>query len=561
MKLLLKGGMVVNVFTDTIERANVLIEGEKIIGIGDYTDSDADIVEDVSGKYVCPGFVDGHIHIESTMLQPAEFARIALPHGTTTLIADPHEIVNVAGLEGMEYMLEASEGIPLDAYFMVPSCVPATGFDESGAVLGAEEIRQYFSHPRVLGLGEMMNYPGVIYNDPAVIEKIEETKKAGMLINGHAPMLSGKDLDRYLAHGILDDHECSTLAEAKEKLGKGQTIMIRQGTAAKNLKELLPLFEEPYSRSCIIVSDDKDAADLIYGHIDSILREAVQAGKSPITGIRMASIQAARHFGLPYLGAVAPGYTADLLILDDLCSFLVSDVYKKGRKVVEKGKTVPFETPKVKENIWERVRTSMRVPSLTEKDFYIEPKGSCCQVIEIIPGQILTRSKVMFMNFSAANGIDLKQDILKVAVIERHHDTGHIGKGFITGTGIKHGAIASSVSHDSHNIVVIGTNEKDMAAAANRIRALGGGMVAVDGETVLAELALPIGGLMSVDSAAEVAGQNAEVRATARILGTNEGIDPFMNMSFLCLAVVPSLKLTTKGLIDVDAQKLVPLFL
>ena len=561
MKRLLKNGMIVNVFTDTIERANVLIEDERIAGIGNYTDGDADIVEDISGKTVCPGFIDGHIHIESTMLQPSEFARIALPHGTTTLIADPHEIANVAGLDGMEYMLEASEGIPLDAYFMVPSCVPATGFDESGAVLNAEDIKKYFFHPRVLGLGEMMNYPGVIYNDPSVIEKIEATKKAGMLINGHAPMLSGKDLDRYLAQGIMDDHECSSLAEAKEKLGKGQTIMIRQGTAAKNLKELLPLFDEPYSRHCIIVSDDKDAADLIYGHIDSILREAVQSGKSPITGIRMASLQTARHFNLPYLGAVAPGYIADLLVMDDLNSFLVSDVYKKGRKVVEKGKLIPFETPEVKENIWKRVRTSMRGPVLNEKDFYIEPKGNCCQVIEIVPGQILTKSKVLFMNFSSGNGIDIKQDILKVAVIERHHDTGHIGKGFITGTGMKHGAIASSVSHDSHNIVVIGTNDKDMAAAANRIRALGGGLVVVDDETVLAELALPIGGLMSVDSAAEVSKQNVAVRATARILGTNEGIDPFMNMSFLSLAVIPSLKLTTKGLIDVDQQKLVPLFL
>lgn len=561
MKRLLKNGVVVNVFTDTIETVNVLIEGEKIIGIGDYSESDADIVENISGKFVCPGFIDGHIHIESTMLQPAEFARIALPHGTTTLVADPHEIVNVAGPDGMEYMLEASEGVPLDAYFMVPSCVPATGFDESGAVLDAEDIKKYFSHPRVLGLGEMMNYPGVIYNDPAVIEKIEETKKAGLLINGHAPMLSGKDLDCYLAHGILDDHECSTLAEAKEKLGKGQTIMIRQGTAAKNLKELLPLFDEPYSRNCIIVSDDKDAADLIDGHIDSILREAVQAGKSPIAGIRMASIQAARHFGLPYLGAVAPGYTADLLILDDLCSFFVSDVYKKGKKVVENGKVVPFETPKVEENVWKRVRTSMRVPVLDEKDFYIEPKGNRCQVIEIIPGQIITKSKTLLMDFSSGNGIDLKQDILKVAVIERHHDTGHIGKGFITGTGIKHGAIASSVSHDSHNIVVIGTNEKDMAAAANRIRTLGGGMVATKNETVLAELALPVGGLMSTDHAAEVAKKNAAVRAAAKALGINEGIDPFMNMSFLSLAVVPSLKLTTKGLIDVDKQKLVPLFI
>lgn len=561
MKRLLKNGVIINVFTDTIEQTNVLIEDERIVGLGDYSDSDADTVEDISGKYVCPGFIDGHIHIESTMLQPAEFARIALPHGTTTIVADPHEIVNVAGPDGMEYMLEASEGVPLDAYFMVPSCVPATGFDESGAVLDAEDIKKYFSHPRVLGLGEMMNYPGVIYNDPSVIEKIKVTKKAGLLINGHAPMLSGKDLDRYLAHGILDDHECSTLAEAKEKLGKGQTIMIRQGTAAKNLKELLPLFDEPYSRNCIIVSDDKDAADLIDGHIDSILREAVQAGKSPIAGIRMASIQAARHFGLPYLGAVAPGYTADLLILDDLCSFFVSDVYKKGRKVVENGKVVPFETPKVEENVWKRVRTSMRVPVLNEKDFYIEPKGNRCQVIEIIPGQIITKSKTLLMDFSSGNGIDLKQDVLKVAVIERHHGTGHIGKGFITGTGIKRGAIASSVSHDSHNIVVIGTNEKDMAAAANRIRALGGGLVATKNETILAELALPVGGLMSMEPAADVAAQNAAVRAAAKALGTNEGIDPFMNMSFLSLAVVPSLKLTTKGLIDVDKQKLVPLFL
>ena len=569
MKLLLKNAQIVNVFTDKLEAANVLIDGERIVGVGPYSDDDADFVRDLTGKILSPGLIDGHIHIESTMLTPPELARVCLPCGTTAIVADPHEIANVCGLSGIAYMLESSENLPLTVYIMLPSCVPSTPFDETGAVLEAENLSVLYGHPRVLGLGEMMNYPGVLAGSPSVMKKISEAQRLGKLVNGHAPLLSGRQLDQYIAAGIRDDHECSSMDEALERISKGQHVMIRQGTAARNLEALLPLFEEPWSRRCMLVTDDRHPADLLNeGHIDNIIRMAVKAGKSPFAAIRMASLQTAEYFGMKATGAIAPGYLADLLVLDDLETLKIRDVYCRGKLVVSEGKTLPFETAEIRSDIRKTVRNSFYLDELSPEDFHINSEGRDhihsegrrCRVIKMRPGQLLTDEWIAELDFGQENGIDIERDILKLAVIERHLNTGHKGIGYLSGIGLKKGAIASSVAHDAHNLIVIGTNDADMAVAANRIRTLGGGNVAAAGGEIIAEMPLPEAGLMSDLSAAEVAAQNEAVRQAVHRLGASDEIEPFMNMAFLSLPVIPSLKMTTLGLVDVGSQKIVPLF-
>ena len=562
MKTLLKNGMVVNVFTGEMEKADVLLEDEKIIGVGDYSGEKADRIRDVKGKYLCPGFIDGHIHIESTMLLPGEFARAAVLHGTTAVIADPHEIANVCGSEGIQYMLDASEGLPLTVYVALPSCVPATRFDESGAVLGAADLEPFYDHSRVIGLGEVMDFPGVIAGNPDLMEKIAGAVHRDVIINGHAPLLFGKDLDRYLSFGIADDHECSSAEEAKERIRKGQWVMIRQGTAARNLEALLPLFDAPWAHRCLLVSDDKHPADLLNnGHMDDIIRQAVRAGKNPVTGIQMATIQAAEHFGLRGCGAVAPGYIADLIILDDLEEVTVEDVYCNGVLVVENRQIPEWRTPEVCGELENKVRSSFHLEELSEKDFRIDCDiVKTCRVIKLVKNEILTEEWITDIDFHKNNGIDPERDILKIAVAERHSNTGHIGLSLISGIGMKQGAIASSISHDSHNLIVIGTNEKDMVVAANRIRELGGGCIVVNhGETV-AEMPLPIAGLMTDRSAPVIAAENERLRESVYTLGVLRDVEPFMTMAFVSLPVIPHLKLTTRGLVDVDRQCLVSLF-
>lgn len=562
LKTLLKGGTVVNVFTDELEKANVLIEDERIIGVGDYSEADADCVHDVFGKYICPGFIDGHIHIESTMMLPAEFARAAVLHGTSAVVSDPHEIANVCGSEGIEFMLEASEGLPLDMYIMVPSCVPATSFDESGAELSAADIEPFYRRSRVLGLAEMMNYVGVVSGDKGVMDKINSAKAKGKVINGHAPLLSGRDLDKYVAAGIRDDHECSSADEAKERIRKGQRVMIRNGTAARNLSGLIDLFDDPWNRRCLLVTDDKHAADLIAnGHIDDIIRLAVKAGKSAVTGIRMATLQAAEAFGLKNEGAVAPGYSANLAVLDDLDSVSVCDVYHLGKKVVSAGKLEEFENPKISAALKERVLNSFNLSSLCEKDFHIAASGiRKCRVIDLVKHQLITEEALLDIDFSNNNGVDTEKDILKLAVIERHRNTGHTGLGFIRGIGLNEGAIAASVSHDSHNLIVIGTSEADMAFAANRVRGLGGGMVVVRKGSVVAEMPLPYAGIMTDSPASDVAKQNEAVRESVHALGVPSDIEPFMTMAFVSLPVIPKIKMTTHGLFSSESWSIVPLF-
>ena len=561
MKTLLAGGTVVNVFTGELERANVLLDGSIIAGVGDYGPQEADAVEDVTGKVICPGFIDGHMHIESTMLLPAELARVSVPHGTTAIVADPHEIANVCGVSGVSFMLDASEGLPMTVYLMLPSCVPATPFDESGAELGAAQLRPMYVHPRVLGLAEMMNYPGVLAGDPEVMAKLADAKRLGRVINGHAPLLTGKALDRYIAAGVGDDHECSSFEEARERIRKGQWVMIRQGTAARNLRELLPLFDEPYAQRCLLVTDDRHPADLLSeGHIDNIIRRAVQAGKSAVTGIQMATLRAAQCFGLRGVGAVAPGYTADVLVLDDLDTVAVRDVYCAGRKVVDGGRMLPFDAPRVREHLWKAARNSFFMDALTAQDFFIAPKSERCRAIRLIPDQLLTQEEIIPIDWTKDNGVDLARDLVKIAVVERHLHTGHRGVGFILGSGMKRGAIASSVSHDSHNLIVMGASDADMAAAGNCVLRMGGGCAVVDRGEVIAAMPLPIAGLMSAEPAAAVARENEALRAAVHTLGVPQGTELFMTMAFVSLPVIPALKMTTQGLVDMNRQERVSLY-
>lgn len=561
MKTLLKNGNVVNVFTGTVSAENILMGDDIILGVGDYTDADADAVCDLSGCTVCPGLIDGHIHIESTMLTPAELCRAALPHGTTSIVADPHEIANVCGTAGIDFMLEMSEGLPLHTYFMLPSCVPATPLDESGASLSAADLSPYYAHPRVLGLAEMMNFPGVLAGAASVMEKLADAKAHGGLIDGHAPLLTGHDLDRYLAAGIQSDHECTSLEEAEERIRKGQWVMLRQGTAARNLAALLPLLDEPYCRRCLFVTDDKHPADLLQnGQIDCHIRTAVRAGKDIMTCIRTATLQAAQYFGLRRVGAVAPGFRADLVVLRDLHDFVIRDVWSAGRLAVDDGKCLPFSAPDLRQEKWTPLLHSVHADALCAEDFHVAPQNAPCRVIGVQPGTLLTEALTEQLDFSVQNGISTARDILKIAVIERHRNTGHRGIGYIHGIGLRRGAIAASVAHDAHNLIVIGTNDADMAAAASRVREMNGGCAAAENGTVRAELPLPIAGLMSDADAQTCAAQNAALDAAVREMGVPENISPFMNMAFVSLTVIPSLKINTFGLVDVTSQAAVPLF-
>lgn len=561
MKTLFKNGQVINVFTDEIISANVLVENDKIIGVGDYSENEADVIYDASGKFICPGFIDGHIHIESTMMNPSEFAKTVLPHGTTTVIADPHEIANVCGMAGIEFMLESSENLPLSIYLVLPSCVPATKFDESGAIISAKDLYPLYKNSRVLGLGEMMDYDGVLSQNKNVLKKISDAISFGKVVNGHAPLLTQKNLDKYICVGINDDHECSSFNEALERIIKGQWVMIRQGTAAKNLTDLIDLFDEPYSHRCLLVTDDKHSADLLNnGHIDGIIREAVSFGKSVTAAIRMATIQAAQCFKLNNVGAIAPGYVADLIIFDELERLKICDVFRHGKKVVDNGKIIQFAEPTINPDIKLAVENSFHMKDISQNDFHIEPRSKKCRVIKVIAGQLLTDEWIVDINWDKDNGIDIERDILKLAVMERHNCTGHIGIGFINGIGIKKGAIASSVSHDSHNLIVIGTNDLDMQVAAECVKKMGGGNAVCEGGKIIAKMPLKISGLMSEKSAVGIAKENENVRNAVHSLKPAKGIEPFMNMAFISLPVIPSLKMTTHGLVDTLNQKIVSLY-
>ena len=552
--LVLKNARIVNVFTNEIEPGDVAVKDGYIVGIGEYEGKEE---IDIGGKVICPGLIDGHIHIESSMISPSEFAKAVAPHGTAAVIADPHEIANVAGTDGIRFMIEASAGLPVDIFFMLPSCVPATPLDESGAELSAAELEPFYKEEQVAGLAELMNSYGTVRADEEIIRKIQGANSCGKRIDGHAPFLTGKDLNAYITSGVGSDHECSSFEEALEKLKRGQYIMIREGTAARNLEALLPLFDDKYCDRCMLVTDDKHGNDLIdNGHIDYIIRKAVKAGKNPLNAIKMATLNAAAYFGLKNRGAIAPGYIADIIVLSDLDDFTVEKVFKNGRLTVDGGKLVrEIKAPAVDKEKYSRVYKSFNLREIKPSDFEIRDEGTRKRVIKVIPGQILTEELIVE---SSSKEAETDKDIIKLAVIERHKDSGHTGVGFVTGYGLKKGAIASSVAHDSHNLIVAGCSDSDMALAANTVRENGGGLAVVcDGE-VLSSLPLPIGGLMCDMDAHEVEDILSVMKEQARQLGVNEGIDPFMTLAFTALPVIPKLRLLTQGVVDVDTQSYVP---
>ncbi len=554
--LLIKNGRVINVFSGEIEKKDVAIFGGFIIGFGDYSTRE---VIDVKGDFLCPGLIDGHVHIESSMVTIPEFARAVLPHGTTTVIIDPHEIANVMGVKGIRFMAESAKGIPLNVFIMLPSCVPATHMETSGAILKASDLKSLFKENWVIGLAEMMNFPGVIFRDPEVLKKIEMAK--GKRIDGHAPMLSGKGLFAYLTAGIRSDHECTTLKEAKEKLKNGMWIMVREGASARNLKDLLPLVTPKNSRRLFFVTDDRHPKELLEeGHINMMVKQAIHRGTDPILAIQMATLNAAEYFRLDDLGAIAPGYRADMITFDHLGRFQIKKVFKDGVLVTENGKILPHSIKLFSSKRISRGRDSIRIKAIHKDSFALRSDQPLAKVIQLIPDQIVTK-KVM-KKIILRGGIaypDIKEDILKIAVVERHRATGNIGIGFVQGFGLKKGAIGSSVAHDSHNLVIVGTNDQDMLKAVTAIEMIGGGLVVVSDQKVLASLSLPIAGLMAEVSVHELYQHLETLLRAANALGCKFP-DPFMILSFLSLPVIPELKITDQGLVDVNQFKMVPLF-
>ena len=544
--LVLKNATYVNVFSNELCTADIAVAEGLIVGMGTYSGK---VEEDCTGKIVLPGFLDAHIHLESSLVSPKEFVKAVLPHGTTTVITDPHEIANVMGTDGIEYMLQATEDLPVDVRFMLPSCVPATPLDESGAVLDYRAIDSFYDHPRVQGLAEMMNFVGTIAGDDQCVEKIVAAQAHHKKIDGHAPDLVGNDLNAYIAAGVYSDHECHDLNDAIAKLERGQFIMIREGTAARNLEALAPLLCDKYSERCMFCTDDKHPNDLLEkGHIDYIVKKAIGLGVDPITAVKVACHNAARYFLLNNRGAIAPGYLGDFVIIDNFQDFNIRKVYKKGQLMVEDGAVRDFPVPEIEPYLVERAHSTFHVGTLTAEDFTEHrPRG----IIGMVNGEITT------VDAGYSDRIDVEYDVLKIAVVERHKNTHHIGIGFLQGYGLKSGAVATSISHDSHNIIVVGTNEADMAAAANRVVELNGGIVVWDGQQVTAEVPLAIAGIMSDEPLVTVNEKLERAKEKAFQLGVGRGIDPFMTLSFMALPVIPSLRITTRGVFDVNSQSYV----
>lgn len=542
--LVLKNAKYLNVFSNEFLSGDIAVANGLIAGVGKY-DGKTEI--DVSGKLVLPGFIDAHIHLESSMVTPAEFAKAVVAHGTTTVITDPHEITNVMGIDGVEYMIQASQNLPIDVHFMMPSCVPATEIDESGAELDCKDIDLYLDNKKVLGLAEMMNYVGVINGDKNVLSKIVTSQAHHKKIDGHAPELSGNDLNAYIAAGVYSDHECSTFENALEKLRKGQFIMIREGTAAHNLKALMPLLTQQYYSRCMFATDDKHPSDLLYGgHIDYIVKQALKNGADPIVALKTATHHAARYFLLNNKGAIASGYLADIVVVNNLEDFNVETVFKRGKLVFD-GEVKDFSVPTVDEKLAEKCFDTFHLDSVTPSSFKVDGKLG---LIGLVGGELLTR------NLGTADKIDVENDILKIACIERHKGTNHIGVGYVKGYSLKSGAVATSVAHDSHNIITVGCNDDDIAVAVNAIKDSKGGIAVVENGKIKALLELPIAGLMSDEPLTTVNEKLENAKSSAYELGADKSIDPFMTLSFLSLPVIPSLRITTKGVFDAENWKM-----
>lgn len=538
--LVLKNANYVNVFTSQMEHGDIAVAHGLVVGVAEHYEGIREV--DVTGKVVAPGFIDAHIHLESSLVSPAAFARAVVPHGTTTVITDPHEIANVCGMAGVDYMMAATKELPLDVHFMLPSCVPAMSFEENGATLSWRDIDAYFDHPRVLGLAEMMNYPGVLSGERETIEKIVVSQMHHKKIDGHAPGLAGKELNAYMSAGVYSDHECGTIDNALEKLRKGQFIMIREGTAAQNLEALMPLLTEQYAHRCMFCTDDKHPHDLLHkGHIDYIVRKAIRLGADPILAIKVASHYAARYFLMNNKGAIAPGYLADFVVLDNLQDVNVEQVFKRGEMVYD-GTEAKVTEPEMDADILSAVLDTCHLPDVSPEQLTIGK----APLIGLVDGQIVTE------NLGYASSIQPDSGICQMTVCERHHNTGHAASCYVKGYGIRRGAVATSIAHDSHNIIACGASPEEIAFAVNTLKRMQGGIVVVENGQVKASLPLEIAGLCTDRPLEEVNEKLERCKNVAWEQGVNRGIDPFMTLSFASLPVIPSLRLTTKGVFNVE---------
>jgi adenine deaminase len=547
--LVLANARIVNTLTGEIEAGNVAVCGGRLAGVGDYKKARETI--DLKGDYLAPGLINGHTHLESSMLDVGQYARAVVPRGTSAIVTDLHEIANVCGLAGIRYVLEAARRLPLDLFLMAPSCVPATHLETSGAAIGPEDIRKIMRYRECIGLGEVMNYPSVLAGDETMLSKLEAAR--GRVVDGHAPGLRGKDLNAYIAAGIGSDHESVTAAEGGEKLRRGMYLMIREGSSEKNLAALLPLVTDKTWHRCLFVVDDRSAADILHdGDIDAVVRQAIGLGLDPVRAVQMATSNAANYFRLAGLGAVAPGYYANLIVLDDLADFRVKTVFYRGRVVARDGRPLFPET----RPIAGRPDNTINIRPLTADALKLRARGEIFPVIEVIPGQIVTRKREMKVKVVDGYIVpDTGRDILKAAVVERHHASGNIGLGLVTGFGLKRGALASSIAHDSHNIVAVGASDADILTAVREVERLRGGLAVAAGGKVLASLAAPIAGLLAEEPLESVVAGLERLEKAARDLGARLPA-PFGILSFLALPVIPELRLTDLGLVDVNAFKL-----
>ncbi|MEF2096522.1 adenine deaminase [Bacillus sp. CFBP9009] len=554
----IKNGQIIDVFNGDIYTGDIAIVNGYFAGIGRY-EGISEI--DAAGKFLCPSFIDGHVHIESSMVRPSELAKILLLHGVTCIVADPHEIANVSGKKGMEYMIEQSDQLPFDFYFMMPSCVPATEFEHSGAVLRSEDLRSFYQNPRVLGLAEVMNFPAVSHTEEDMLQKIYDANRLGKSIDGHAAGLSGQQLDVYMSAGIKTDHECTTAEEAKERLRKGMYLMIREGTVAKDLINLIPVINEKNSRRCLFVTDDRHLDDIVSeGSIDHNVRLSIETGVPPITAIQMATINAAECFGLKEHGAIAPGYKADFLLLDDLDSINIHSVFKDGKLMVHNNHLLNFPDDR-KQVIDDGLKHSVHFHEITEDDLAIPFKNEFANIIEITPNSLITKHSIepVTLNHDGLFHFSEHVDHLKLAVIERHHLTKQLGLGIVKGLGLKSGAIATTVAHDSHNLIIAGTNDQDMLLAAKEIKKMQGGLTVIQNGEILASLPLPIAGLMSECNYMDVVHSLKKIDEALLKLGTNRHFNPFLTLAFLALPVIPEIKLTDQGLFSVSEFRHIPI--
>ena len=553
-ELVLKNANIINVFTNEIIKGDIAIERGKIIGIGEYEGIEE---MDLEGKYLSPGFIDSHVHIESSMVTPGQFAKAILPRGVTTVVTDPHEIANVKGIEGIKYMLDESQDLPLDVYVMLPSCVPSTPFENAGAVLEAEDLEKLMNEERVLGLGEMMNYPGVIGGDEKVLKKLALFQDK--VIDGHGPLITAKELNAYVAAGVKTEHECSTKEEMIERLRLGMYIHIREGSAARNLKELIKVVDKDNLRRCLFCTDDKHPGDLLVdGSIDHNIRLAIKEGIDPIDCIKMASLNSAEAYGLKNKGAIAPGYKADLAVIDNLEDFNVIKVFKEGKLVAKNHKPL-FQIPS-RDN--SSMKNTVNIKRVEIENLRIPIEGEKVNVIKLLPHSLITEKVVKNVkDMVVEDGAFIRGDnILKVAVIERHNRTGNIGLALVEDFGLENGAIASTVAHDSHNIIVIGDNDRDMLLAIEELERVGGGLTMVSEGKVIDTLALTIAGLMSEESLEDVDKKlKSMLHVAYNELKVNENIDPFMTLSFIALPVIPEIKVTDLGLFHVGEFRFINL--